>query len=96
MWHNIQFNANLIQHQTERAVLIKLPEEKRQFWHPIKCVHFVKGSGNSLIKIGVADDMVIRSHIPSANNQKIEEREHTAVELIDMMRGKCGNPDSEE
>jgi len=27
MWHNIQFNSNLVQYQTDRAVLIKLPED---------------------------------------------------------------------
>ena len=98
MWHNIQFNSNLVQYQTDRAVLIKLPEDKRQFWHPIKCVRYVPGSGDSLIKIGVADDMVIRSHIPGngANNRtiKIDERQHTAAELIELMRGKCGNPET--
>ena len=75
-------------------MLIQLPEDTRQFWHPIKCVRDVRPG---VIKIGVADDMVIRSHIPGngANNRtiKTEEQEHTPGELIALMAGKCGNPD---
>jgi hypothetical protein len=98
MWHNIQFNANLIQYETARAVLIKLPEVTDQFWHPIKCVRFVPGSGDSLIKIGVADDMIIKTHRPG-NGQynrtiKLDEREYNAEQFIEKMRGKCGNPET--
>ncbi len=38
MWKSIEANSNLIQAQTDKAILIKLPKSDLTFWHPSKCV----------------------------------------------------------
>lgn len=51
MWNKIRIDANQIQHETERATLIKLPNSSNlkgwAFWHPSKLVREAqKGKGH--------------------------------------------------
>jgi len=95
MWTNLNFNANLIQHDTDRALLIKLPKSRHQFWHPKACVRMVRGSGDSMMSVGIADDMKITTFVPGAGKhnrrERYDERTYTAEEFIKQMGGQCGN-----
>lgn len=59
MWNTIQANRNLIQAQTDKAVLIKLPKTDWMFWHPAKCVR-LEGKGGYLLKISYTSEFKIK------------------------------------
>lgn len=50
-WLKVKANSNLIQAETDRAVLIKLPKTELCFWHPSK---LVKYSGKKGYKITIS------------------------------------------
>lgn len=48
LWRSVEGHSSLIQAQTERAVLIKLPKEDWLFWHPAKLVRTAGKNGYRL------------------------------------------------
>lgn len=54
-WKNITANSNLIQVETNKAVLIKLPKSEFVFWHPSKLVR-TSGKNGYHMSIGYTDD----------------------------------------
>ena len=83
-WKQIQANSNLIQHETEKATLIKLPKSELMFWHPSKLVKTM-GKSNYLMTFSFTDDFKFKCFRngkgQSTSFTKIEETELTASEL---------------
>lgn len=86
IWRNIKANSNLIQHETEKAVLIKLPKSKMKFWHPKKLVRF-EGKNDYLMSIGITDDFEVRLFRNGEGQYNrtdvLEEEEISGAELIE-------------
>lgn len=86
MWTNIKANSNLIQYETEKAFLIKLPKSKMKFWHPRKLVRF-EGKNNYLMSIGITPDFdvrIFRNGEGRYNQQEVIEEENiSGTELIE-------------
>lgn len=58
-WKKVTTNSNLIQHETERAVLIKLPKSEFKFWHPSKCCR-TSGKSGYRLSISYTDEFTFR------------------------------------
>lgn len=86
-WIQVRANSNLIQNQTEKAVLIKLPKSELMFWHPIKCVR-TAGKSNYLMTISFTDSFKFNCFRngkgKTTSFKKIEEVEYTAQEIKDI------------
>ncbi len=84
MWKNVIANSNLIQHETDKAVLIKLPKSELMFWHPRKCVR-TSGKGGYRLTISYTDDFSFKAFRNGKGRynkmEKIEERELSVPEF---------------
>ena len=78
MWENIKLNSNLIQGETGRAYLIKVPKQDWLFWYPSKLVR-IMGKNGYLMSLGLNSDMtfkLFRNGKGQYNRfQKVEEKE---------------------
>jgi len=83
-WKTVDCNSNLIQHVTDKAVLIKLPKSDFQFWHPSKCCR-QSGKGNYKLTISYTDTFSFNIFKPGKGKwnkrDKIEEKTLTAAEF---------------
>lgn len=83
-WKQVQGNSNLIQHETEKATLIKLPKSELMFWHPSKLVKTM-GKSNYLMTISFTDDFKFKCFRngkgKTTSFTKIDEVEYSAKEI---------------
>lgn len=98
-WIKVTANSNLIQAETEKAVLIKLPKSKLMFWHPTKCV---KKSGKSgyLMTISFTEEFKFKcfrnGEGKTTSFTKIEEIEYSAKDFQEFFITKKDNEETEE
>lgn len=85
-WIQIKANSNLIQTQTEKAVLIKLPKKELMFWHPAKCVR-TSGKNGYLMTISFTEEFKFKCFRNGSGKTtsftKLEEVEYTAKQIQD-------------
>lgn len=83
-WKSVTGNSNLVQHQTDRAILIKLPKSELKFWHPAKLVRF-SGKNGYLMKISFTDEFKFKAFRNGKGRynrfDKIEEVEMSPTEI---------------
>lgn len=80
-WKNISCNSNLIQFDTGRALLIKLPKSELTFWHPSKLCR-LSGKNNYKLSFGYTDNFTFRCFRKSSKTQNIlEEKEMNTNEI---------------
>ena len=86
-WNKVIANSNLIQAETAKAVLIKLPKSELKFWHPAKCVR-TSGKGGYRLEISFTDNWkfnLFRNGKGKYNfKDKIDEREIDAKEFTEF------------
>lgn len=81
MWKTIEANSNLIQTQTDKAVLIKLPKTDWTFWHPKKCIKTV-GKNRYKLLISYTNDFKFKIFRTSKKTfQKLDESELNVEEF---------------
>lgn len=83
-WKQVIANSNLIQSNTEKAVLIKLPHSEYKFWHPSKCVR-LSGKNGYRMSISYTDEFKFKCFKNGKGKynrfDKIAEKELSAEEF---------------
>lgn len=88
-WKNIVCNSNLIQFDTGKALLIKLPKSELTFWHPAKLCK-LSGKNNYRLSFGYTDEFNFKCFRKSSKTYQIlEEKELTAQEIEVIFNGTC-------
>jgi hypothetical protein len=86
-WNKIAANSNLIQQDTGRAVLIKVPKTDWLFWHPSKCVR-TSGKSGYRMTISFTDSFEFKLFKNGKGRynkfEKIAERTATASEIMEL------------
>jgi hypothetical protein len=90
-WISINCNSNLIQSQTDRATLIKLPKSELMFWHPTKLIR-TAGKKSYLMTISFTEDFKFKCFRngkgKTTSFTKIEEVEYTAKQIQEIFAPK--------
>lgn len=83
-WKKITANSNLIQAETAKAVLIKLPKSELKFWHPAKLVR-TSGKGGYRMTISYTEDFTFKCFRNGKGrynrSEHIEDVELSAAEM---------------
>lgn len=83
-WKNVTANSNLIQAETEKAILIKLPKSEFVFWHPSKLVR-TSGKNGYHMSIGYTDEFTFNTFKQGKGRynktEKIAEKQITVEEF---------------
>lgn len=83
-WKKITANSNLIQTETAKAVLIKLPKSELKFWHPAKLVR-TSGKGGYRMTFSYTDEFVFKCFRTGNGrynrSEHIEDVELSAAEM---------------
>jgi hypothetical protein len=91
MWKQITANSNLIQTETEKAVLIKLPKKELMFWHPAKLVR-TNGKSGYRLTFSYTDEFKFKCFRNgkgiTTSFTKIEEVEYTAKQIEEIFNGE--------
>lgn len=73
-WKNLIGNSNLIQAETAKAYLIKLPKSELMFWHPAKLVK-LSGKNNYRMSISYTNEFKFKCFRKGKSGSILEERE---------------------
>ncbi len=83
-WKKVTTNSNLIQHETDKACLIKLPKSNLLFWHPLKCVR-TSGKNSYHLSISYTDAFTFKVFTPGKGKhnraEKFNEQELTVEQF---------------
>lgn len=86
-WKNIICNSNLVQKETDRSFLIKLPKSELKFWHPAKLCR-TSGKNGYRLSIGYTDDFNFKCFRTGNGKHNfkdiIEEVEYTASQIEEL------------
>ena len=84
-WKTINFNKQNIEHETEKAVLIKMPNNSEfkgyQFWHPAKCVRTLSAGKSYFKTFSFAEDWEFTIFKTDKNGNKTNEQILNANEM---------------
>lgn len=84
MWKNLKFNKQNIEHETLKAILIKMPNNSEykgyKFWHPSKLVRTMNKGNGYWLTFGYTDEFVFKL-FKGKNNQIIK---HISAEEMEV------------
>lgn len=80
MWKSIRTQSNLIQAETGKAYLIKIPKQDWMFWHPAKLVRF-EGKSDYLFIFSYTDEFKFKLFIKNKKCETIREKELSPSEI---------------
>lgn len=91
IWKRVIGNSNLLQAETDNAVLIKLPKSEMKFWHPKKLVR-TSGKNGYRLSISYTDEFTFKCFRNGKGQfnfkEKIQECELSAAEFEEFFENE--------